>query len=357
MRGLLLGAKTGPSAAAVTEVPEPVGAHPWADGERLLVQVKAAGVSFPDLLQSRGLYQHGADAPYVVGGEYAGVVLEAPEGSRFEPGDRVAGLSVWGAIADRVLGIPRHTVRIPVEMEWGHAAAFYLNYVTAWFTLHRAGFTDGESVLVHGAAGGVGTATLDLLAGRGSPVIAVVSSSEKAEVARACGADEVVLSSGDWLGRVRDLTGGTGVSLVVDPVGGDRFTDSLRALDVGGRLMVVGFADGEIPEVKVNRLLLRDLSVMGVALEPWQQRFPAFADELTDALEAIAPRASPHIGRRLPFDRAAEALDVLDRREALGKVVVDVSDTGAAPARGTRDGCTNRHPPALSTPVPPSVTS
>ena len=325
MRGLVLAAKDGPSAASVADVPEPVGAHPWADGDRLLVEVKAAAVSFPDLLQSRGLYQHGADAPYVVGGEYAGVVLEAPAGSRFEAGDRVAGLSVWGSLAERVIGIPRHTVRIPDTMGWAEGAAFYLNYVTAWFTLHRAAFVTGESILVHGAAGGVGTATLDLLRGRGGPVIAVVSNHAKADVARACGADHVVLASDDWLGCARDLTGGRGVSVVVDPVGGDRFTDSLRALDVGGRLMVVGFADGDIPEVKVNRLLLRDLSVMGVALEPWQQRFPGFSDELTRELESIATVAAPHIGHRLPFDRAAEALELLDRREALGKVVVELT--------------------------------
>jgi NADPH:quinone reductase len=324
MRALVLAEKSGPDDAALAEVPEPAGAHPWADGERLLVDVRAAAVSFPDVLQSRGIYQHGADAPYVVGGEYAGVVLEAPPGSRFRPGDRIAGFSCWGAIAERALGIPRHAVRIPESMSWVEGAAFYLNYVTAWFSLHRAGFRDGESVLVHGAAGGVGTATLDLLRGRAKPVVAVVSSERKAEVARACGADEVLLADGDWLGGTRALTHGLGVDVVVDPVGGDRFTDSLRALDVGGRLMVVGFADGTIPEVKVNRLLLRDLSVMGVALEPWQQRFAGFAGVLTAALEDVATRVSPYVGTVLPLERAGEAMGVLDRREALGKVVVEV---------------------------------
>lgn len=325
MRGLLLADKSGPAAAALADIDEPTGSHPWADGERLLVEVKAAAVAFPDLLQSRGLYQHGAEAPYVIGGEYAGVVLESPVGSRFRVGDRVAGLSVWGSLAERVLGIPRHTVRIPDSMSWSEGAAFYLNYATAWFTLHRAGFIDGESVLVHGAAGGVGTATLDLLRDRGRPVVAVVSTEDKGSVARACGADVVVTTGEDWLEAVRNATGGRGVSVVVDPVGGDRFTDSLRALDVGGRLMVVGFAGGAIPEVKVNRLLLRDLSVVGVALEPWQQRFPDFAATLPAELESIADRVSPYIGHRLPFDRAAEALELLDRRKAVGKVVVELT--------------------------------
>ena len=324
MRALLLPEKSGPGAGRLADVAEPEGAHPWAAGERLLVDVRAAAVAFPDVLQSRGLYQHGAEAPYVVGGEYAGLVVEAPAGSRFAPGDRVAGLSVWGSLAERVLGIPRHTVRIPDSMGWAEGAAFYLNYVTAWFTLHRAGFADGESVLVHGAAGGVGTATLDLLRSRAEPAIAVVSSDAKAAVAEQCGAHVVLRSDGGWLAGVREATDGLGVDVVVDPVGGDRFTDSLRALDVGGRLMVVGFAEGAIPEVKVNRLLLRDLSVMGVAVEPWQQRFPGFADHLVAELEALAATARPHVGHRLDFDHAAEALGIIDRREALGKVVVEL---------------------------------
>lgn len=339
MRALRLEAKDGPSAALLRYAPEPVGAHPWADGERLLVEVHAAAVAFPDVLQSRGQYQHGAEAPYVVGGEYAGVVLEAPAGSRLRPGDRVCGLSVWGALAERVLGVPRHTVRLPDSMSFVEGAAFYLNYVTALFTLRRAGFVDGESVLVHGAAGGVGTATLDLLRGRANPSIAVVSDAGKAEVAVAAGADVALQTETQWQARARALTGGHGVDVVVDPVGGDRFTDSLRALDVGGRLMVVGFADGSIPEVKVNRLLLRDLSVVGVALEPWEQRHPGVAAELVDDLERLAAdgRVRPVVGHRLPFERAAEALGILDRREAHGKVVVEVvpQSSNTPPSTGT----------------------
>jgi NADPH:quinone reductase len=326
VRALLLEAKEGPGKAALSDVPEPAGAHPWADGQRLLVEVHAAAVAFPDLLQSRGLYQHGAEAPYVVGGEFAGVVLEAPAASRFTAGDRICGLSVWGSLAERVLAVPRHTVRLPARMSFAEGAAFYLNYVTALFTLRRAGFRDGESVLVHGAAGGVGTATLDLLRGRAAPSIAVVSGAAKAGVALAAGADVVLRTDERWSARTRELTDGHGVDVVVDPVGGDRFTDSLRALDVGGRLMVVGFADGSIPEVKVNRLLLRDLSVVGVALEPWEQRHPGIAAELVDELERVAVdgRVRPVVGHRLPFERAAEALGILDRRATHGKVVVDV---------------------------------
>lgn len=326
MRGLLIPQTSGPSAAVMADVPEPEGAHPWAEGERLLIEVYAGAVAFPDVLQSKGAYQHGRPAPYVSGGEYAGVVLEAPPGSRFVPGDRVAGLTVFGSLAERVLAIPRYTVKIPPSMSWVEGAAYFLNYATAWFTLYRSGFSEGESVLVHGAAGGVGTATLDLLRGRADPLIAVVSSAAKAEVALRAGADHVLRVGDAWSQSARALTGDLGVDVVVDPVGGDRVTDSLRALDVGGRLMVVGFAEGSIPEIRANRLLLRDLTAMGVALDPWVQRFPELAADLVDELEEFAAsgRVRPVIGDVLSFERAAEALEVVDRREAHGKVVIEV---------------------------------
>lgn len=326
MRALVIEETTGPSAGVLTEVEEPRGAHPWARDERLLVEVHAAGVSFPDLLQSRGAYQHGLPAPFVSGGEYAGVVLEAPGGSRFAPGDRVAGLTVFGAVAERTLAIPHYTLKIPPTMAWEAGASFFLNYATAWFTLERAGFTDGQSVLVHGAAGGVGTATLDLLRGRAAPSIAVVSSDAKSGVALEAGADHVLRTEEPWAKTARELTGGLGVDVVVDPVGGDRVVDSLRALDIGGRLMIVGFAAGSIPQIPANRLLLRDLTAVGVALDPWVQRFPELAERLVTDLEAwaAAGRINPVIGDALPFERATEALGIIDRREAQGKVVVRI---------------------------------
>lgn len=326
MRALLVPSYDGPSGTVLADdVAEPEGAHPWAGGERLVVEVRAAAVAFPDVLQSKGLYQHGLEPPFATGGEFAGVVLEAPDGSRFQPGDRVAGMSVWGAVAERVLAIPRYTLKIPDHMTWVEGAAYFLNYSTAWFTLHRGSFHDGEATLVNGAAGGVGTATLDLLRARAAPSIALVSTPDKADVAKQAGADHVVLSSSEWRREVRDLTGGRGVDLVADIVGGDGFVDALRCLDVGGRLMVVGFTAG-IPTVAANRLLLRDLSVIGVSLEPWEQRFPGKVAECVAALEALArdKQVDPFIGAVLPFDRAPEALKIIDRREALGKVVVEM---------------------------------
>ncbi len=330
MRGFVIAELTGPEAGEVRDVLEPVGAHPWAGGERLLIDVHAAGVSFPDLLQTRGEYQHGKPPPYVAGGEVAGVVIEAPAGSRFRAGDRVASLTLWGGLADRALGQPRYTIRLPDSMSFVEGAALVLNYATAWFALYRVAARAGETVLVQGAAGGVGTATIQLVKAIGAIPVAVVSSDDKEKVARNAGAGLVVRPTPGWVDEVKTVTGGRGLDVVVDPVGGDRFVDSLRSLDVGGRLAVVGFAAGDIPEVKVNRLLLRDLSVVGVALAPYIERHPEFSDELTATLEQMAADASisPVVGHILQFDDAAEALGLLGRREALGKVVVAVKDGG-----------------------------
>jgi NADPH2:quinone reductase len=334
MRAVVVWELGGPDALQLAEVPEPEGAHPHADGDRLLVEVHATGVAFPDLLQSRGEYQLSVPPPFVTGGEVAGVVREAPPGSPFSEGDRVAGMTIWGGMAELALAIPKFTVKLPDAMSFAEGAALWLNYATAWFAIERAGVRHGETVLVHGAAGGVGTAVLDILRTRDTRSIAVVSSEEKERVARDMGADEVVRSTGPWLQEVRELTGGLGVEVVLDPVGGDRFTDSLRALDVAGRLVVIGFAGGSIPTVKVNRLLLRNLTVLGIGIDPMDRRFPGTVLRIGAAVQDLAEqgRIRPLIGRRLPMADGAESLRILERREAVGKVVVDVRPDGAGSA-------------------------
>ena len=326
MQAILVEELTGPDAARATDVPEPEGAHPRADGARLLVEVHAAGLSFIDPLQTHGAYQGGVAPPYVAGSELAGVVLEAPEGSGFAPGDRVGGIVWQGALAERALALPDYTVRLPDAMSFAEGAALYMNYSTAWFGLHRAGVQPGETVLVHGAAGGVGTATLDLAEAFGARMIAVVSTDDKADVARRCGAHEVVRSDGPWLEQVRDLTDGRGVHVVIDPVGGDRFTDSLRALRIGGRLVVVGFTGGAIPTMKVNRLLLRNLTVTGIAMDVLEREQPGTLRRVKDAVQALADegRLRPLVGERFALADAAAALRALEGRTAVGKVVVDV---------------------------------
>jgi NADPH:quinone reductase len=328
MRAVVVASLDGPDAAELVDFPEPEGAHPMATGERMLVEVHAAGVAFPDLLQSRGEYQFSVPSPFVIGGEIAGVVREAPESTGFAPGDRVAGMTMWGAMAELALAVPKYTIKLPTEMSFAQGAALWLNYSTAWFAIERAQVREGESVLVHGAAGGVGTAALDLLRDVGARSIAVVSSDAKEQVARQMGAAEVVRSTGPWLEEIQELTGGHGVEVVLDPVGGDRFTDSLRALDQAGRLVVIGFTGGSIPSVKVNRLLLRNLTVIGIGIEPMDRRFPGTVRRLSDAIQDLAEqgRVDPLIGTRLPLEQGPEALRILDRREAIGKVVVDVVD-------------------------------
>ena len=332
MRAVVLDELGGPEAAHMAELPDPQGAHPMADGGgRVLVEVHAAGVSFPDLLRSRGEYQMHPPLPFATGAEVAGVVREADPASGFAAGDRVAALTHWGGVAELALAMPQHTVRLPGAMSYAQGAALYLNYTTAWYALHRAGVHAGETVLVQGAAGGVGTATLELVTALGARSIAVVSSDEKERAARDMGADEVVRSTGSWLEEVRALTGGRGVQAVIDPVGGDRFLDSVRSLAIGGRLAVVGFTGGSIPELKVNRLLLRNLTVMGVEMVIMDSVEPGTVQMVNRAVGALAEagRIKTLVGVRLAFEDGAEALRVLERREAIGKVVVDVRANGA----------------------------
>jgi NADPH2:quinone reductase len=326
MRAAVLRELGGPDAVEMAELPVPEGAHAMGEGGRLLVEVHAAGVSFPDLLRSRGEYQMRPELPFAIGAEVAGIVREADAGTGFVPGERVAALTHWGGVAELALAMPQHVIRLPETMSFAQGAALYLNYATAWYALHRVALQPGDTVLVQGAAGGVGTAALELAAALGARSIAVVSSDEKERVARALGADEVVRADGLWLEAVRELTGGRGVQAVVDPVGGDRFLDSMRSLAIGGRLAVVGFTGGSIPELKVNRLLLRNLTVLGVEMVMMDKQFPGTVRMVNEAIERLAAdgRIKTHVGVRLPFEDGAEALGVLARREAIGKVVVEV---------------------------------
>ena len=223
MRALQVSALDGPDAVVPAEVPVP------APGDGVLIDVHAAGVAFPDLLQTRGLYQRRPELPFVPGMEAAGTVRAAPAGSGLRPGDRVAAFTRDGAFAEVTVAPAHLTFALPDALDFAEGAALVLNTHTAAFALVTRGrLQAGETVLVHGAAGGVGTAALQVARGLGARTIAVVSSDEKADVARRAGADDVVRSDGAWLDEVRG-----GVDLVVDPVGGDRFTDSLRSLRPG----------------------------------------------------------------------------------------------------------------------------
>jgi len=328
MRAVVVREKTGPGAAVLEhDVPEPEGAHPMSPGERMLIDVRAAAICFPDLLQTRGLYQHIAEVPYICGSEVAGVVLEAPPGSGFSAGERVLGLARPGAMAERALVPPGYVLRLPDHLTFAEGAAVYINYCTAWYALYRAGAQPGESVLLQGAAGGVGTAVLQIAPAFGVRVIAVVSSDEKETLARSLGAAAVVRSTESWLEQTRAITDGKGVQVVIDTVGGERFTDSLRALRIGGRLVVVGFAEGEIPTLKINRLLLRNLTLTGISMDVMDEEFPGTVAMINAAVQRLLDDSTirPPIGARLPLADAAEALRIMERRQALGKIVVDVA--------------------------------
>ncbi|WP_028661431.1 NADPH:quinone oxidoreductase family protein [Saccharomonospora saliphila] len=308
----------GPASVRVTEVDEP-----RADGQ-VVIDVHAAGVTFPDVLQSQGKYQIQPELPFVPGTEVAGVVRSAPEGAPVAAGDRVAAFPGLGGFAETVATAPEFVFGIPEEVSFAAAAALPMNYLTVHFALtRRGGLRAGETVLVHGAAGGVGTASIQLASALGARVIAVTSSADKAGLARSAGAHEVVSADG-FRAEVADLTGGAGVDLVVDPVGGDRFTDSLRSLAPEGRLLVIGFTAGEIPTVKVNRLLLNNISVVGVGWGAFWRTRPEYLRQQWDEVRPLLEqgRLAPPIGATYPLDDVATALADLDGRRALGKIVL-----------------------------------
>jgi NADPH2:quinone reductase len=320
MRAVQVVQPTGPADVVVNDVPEPT-PQP---GE-VLVEVHSVGISFPDLLLSKGEYQLKPEPPFTLGVDFAGVVVSGPEG--FTPGQRVAGVAGYGNAADRVASPADTTFALPDSLSFDEGAALPMNYLTAQFALaERGNLRAGETVLVHGAAGGVGTATIQVAKGYGARTIAVVSTEEKAAIARAAGADDTVLLEG-FRDSVKELTGGRGVDVVVDVVGGDVFTDSLRSLATQGRLLVVGFAAGQgIPEVKVNRLLLNNVDVRGVGWGAFAMMRPGYMQqqwaELLPMMESGVIK--PPVGTTYPLEEFGQALLDMEQRLTLGKSVVRV---------------------------------
>jgi NADPH:quinone reductase len=327
MRAVQIVDLTGPeSALAETELPEPEPSHPLTPGSGVVVDVHAAGVSFPEVLQTRGLYQIKPDPPFVPGSEVGGIVRRAPDGSGFSEGDRVAACCLLGAFADVAVAPDFLTFPLSEELDFAQGAGLILNYHTAYFSLKTRGrLEDGDTVLVHGAAGGIGTAALQVAKGLNARTIAVVSNDEKEQVAREAGADEVVRSDGAWKDEAKELSGG-GVDIVIDPVGGDRFTDSLRSLREGGRVVVVGFTGGSIPEVRVNRLLLNNTEVIGAGWGAFVMGKPDINREIGEAVNRLVHGGfvRPIVGARFPLERASEALQLIDSRGATGKVVLEL---------------------------------
>ncbi len=322
MRAALLTRTEGPAAIEIADAPEPTADGPF--GPQVLVDVHAVGISFPDLLLSRGEYQLKPDLPFVLGVDFAGLVRSAPDGAGVAAGDRVACVLPYGGAAEVVAVGADSVFPLPDGLSLEQGAAIPMNYLTAQFALaDRAGLREGETVLVHGAAGGVGTASIQVAKGYGARTVAVVSSQAKAEVARRAGADETLLVDG-FLAGVKELTGGTGVDVVVDVVGGDLMTDSLRSLAPQGRLLVVGFTGGSIPQVKVNRLLLNNIDVRGVGWGAYAMARPGFMRRQWEALLPMmdAGVVDPPIGETRPLEEIGAALQEMAERRTLGKTVL-----------------------------------
>jgi len=311
----------GPSGVEVVDVPEPTPAP-----NQVVVEVHALGISWPDLLLSRGEYQLKPEPPFQLGVDFSGVVRSAPEGSDLAPGQRVAGCLPYGGGADVVALGEDSVFPLPDEVSFEQGAAIPMNYLTAHFALTtRAGLRAGETVLVHGAAGGVGTATVQVAKGLGARVIGVVSTEEKARVAQEAGADHTVLVDG-FLASVNEITGGAGVDVVLDVVGGDLFTDSLRVLGPLGRLLVVGFTGGTIPTVKVNRLLLNDIDVRGVGWGAYAMMRPGYMRSQWAELAPLMATGviAPPLGAVYPVEEVSRALAEMEQRAVLGKTVLSL---------------------------------
>jgi NADPH:quinone reductase len=302
-------------------------ASPVAKKNEILLDVQAAGVNFPDTLIIEGKYQFQPPLPFSPGGEAAGVVAAVGErAGTFKVGDRVMALTGWGAFAEQV-AVPFYNVMpIPEHMDFATAAAFGMTYGTSMHALKQRGqLQPGETLLVLGASGGVGLAAVEIGKAMGARVIAAASSAEKLAVAKAAGADELIdYSQASLKEEIKRLTGGQGVDVIYDPVGGELFDQAVRGLAWQGRLLVVGFASGTIPQMAANLVLLKGAAVLGVFWGAFAQRQPE--DNAANFRQLFAWHAEgklkPLVSKTYPLAEAGAAIEELGQRRAVGKLVV-----------------------------------
>ncbi|MDO3720462.1 NADPH:quinone oxidoreductase family protein [Marinobacter sp. chi1] len=305
-------------------------ASPEVKGRGVKVRVKAAGLNFPDTLIIEDKYQLKPSLPFSPGGELAGEVIEVGDKvTRYKPGDRVAGLTGYGAFAEEVIVPEQNLLPVPDSMSDEKAAAFMMVYGTSYYALkQRANIQPGESLLVLGASGGVGLAAVELGKAMGAKVIAAASTDEKLAVAKEAGADELINYTEEPLkDAVKKLTRSKGVDVVYDPVGGDFTEQALRAMGWNGRHLVIGFAAGDIPKVPANLTLLKGCSLVGVFWGSFTQREPeASARNMMDLMQLFAEgKIDPRISEVFEFEDYARALNTLTERRATGKIVLRVA--------------------------------
>ena len=302
---------------------------PRAEAGQVVVDVKAAGVSFPDVLIVQGKYQFQPPFPFSPGGEIAGVISEVGEGVvDWKVGDRVIAMTGNGGIAEKVVAFEMTLMPLPETMDFKDGAAFPLNYGTTYHALKQRGqLQPGETLLVTGAGGGVGTTAIEIGKAMGAKVIAAASTEEKLEIAKNLGADETInYSDGELKEKVKALTDGLGADVIYDPIGGDIFLQCMRCVNWKGRVLVIGFASGPIPEVPTNLALLKGCSIVGVFWGRFTGAEPEENSKNFDELSALHAegKLKPQITKSYSLDDAAEAISSLENRKATGKVVIEV---------------------------------
>ena len=332
MKALLSTEVGGPDTLVLSELPSPQAKPGFA-----VVQVKACGVNFPDVLIIEDKYQFKPERPFAPGGEIAGVITSVGEGvTHVKPGDRVLGNTGWGGMAEELALEAARLVKIPDTMPFDDAAAFIMTYGTSYHALKdRADIKPGQTLLVLGAAGGVGLAAVELGKQMGARVIAAASSQEKIDLCRKHGADEgVVYGRGPFdrdgqkelAAQFKAACGPDGADVIYDPIGGDYAEPALRSIAWEGKYLVVGFAAGDIPKIPLNLALLKGCDIVGVFWGAWvgknPQRHQASVAELLDMY--VAGKIKPFVSERFPLARAAEAIKHLASRKAMGKVVVTI---------------------------------
>ncbi len=322
MRAMLVTEWCDPKDMKLTELPDPV-PRPG----QVAIDVRAIGCNFFDILMAQGKYQVKPPLPFAPGGEVSGVVRAVGPGvTKVAPGDRVFAMLGWGGFASVAIAPGDGVFRMPPSMSFSHGAAFGIVYQTSYFGLvRRAELRPGETLLVHAAAGGVGLAAVQIGRAIGARVLATAGSEKKCAVAREHGAEAAWdYSAPDWVEGVKEATGGRGADVIYDPVGGDVFTLSTKVIAFGGRLLVIGFASGKIPSIEANRILLKNISIVGLHWGAYRKHDPARIPETMDALFELYEKGSirPVVSSERPRAEAAAALDEIASRKSVGKVLL-----------------------------------